>query len=180
MAMSMLTNTIEHDPRRTGIGREEVYTAIHSFVEKFTFAMGPLIIGFAMQIGGSTRTCRTKHCKRPKSARPCFWGCPDRDGPARNVHTDPLSSHQRATRQNGARTVMNNNLQPHAGNEGGNVLACMEQPGNEGILPLKKTGCPRPQGIFAFAVGITLHRINNPFRLGAASPSISLNTRPSG
>ena len=52
MAMSMLTDTIEYDARRTGIRREGVYTAVYSFVEKFTFAMGPLIIGFAMQIAG--------------------------------------------------------------------------------------------------------------------------------
>ena len=52
MAMSMLTDTIEYDARRTGIRREGVYTAVYSFVEKFTFAMGPLIIGFAMQFAG--------------------------------------------------------------------------------------------------------------------------------
>ena len=52
MAMSMLTDTIEFDARRTGVRREGVYTAVYSFVEKFTFAMGPLIVGWAIKVAG--------------------------------------------------------------------------------------------------------------------------------
>ena len=74
MAMSMLTNTIEHDPRRTGIGREEVYTAIHSFVEKFTFAMGPLIIGFAMQFAGFDRDLPDEALQSPEVGKALLLG----------------------------------------------------------------------------------------------------------
>ena len=74
MAMSMLTNTIEHDPRRTGIGREEVYTAIHSFVEKFTLAMGPLIIGFAMQFAGFDRDLPDEALQTPEVGKALLLG----------------------------------------------------------------------------------------------------------
>lgn len=55
MAMSMLTDCIEYDARKTGVRREGVYTALYSFVEKFTFALAPLIIGFALSLAGYTR-----------------------------------------------------------------------------------------------------------------------------
>ena len=50
LAMSMLTDIINYDSRRTGVRREGAYTALYSFVEKFTAALGPLIIGFALQL----------------------------------------------------------------------------------------------------------------------------------
>ena len=50
MAMSMLTDIINLDARRTGVRREGAYTALYSFVEKFTAALGPLIIGFALSL----------------------------------------------------------------------------------------------------------------------------------
>ncbi len=50
LAMSMLTDIIEYDSRRTGVRREGAYTALYSFVEKFTAALGPLLVGFALQL----------------------------------------------------------------------------------------------------------------------------------
>lgn len=52
MAMSMLTDIINHSATFTGVRREGVYTAFYSFVEKATFAFGPLIVGLAMSIAG--------------------------------------------------------------------------------------------------------------------------------
>ncbi len=52
LAMSMLTDAIEFDARVTGVRREGAYTSIYSFIEKFTSAFGPLIIGVAMSIAG--------------------------------------------------------------------------------------------------------------------------------
>ncbi len=52
MAMSMLTDIINLDARRTGVRREGTYTAMYSFVEKVTAAIGPLIIGFALSLAG--------------------------------------------------------------------------------------------------------------------------------
>jgi GPH family glycoside/pentoside/hexuronide:cation symporter len=50
LAMSMLTDIINYDSRTTGVRREGAYTALYSFVEKLTAALGPLIIGFALQL----------------------------------------------------------------------------------------------------------------------------------
>ncbi|WP_394729224.1 MFS transporter [Altererythrobacter sp. GH1-8] len=52
LAMSMLTDIIEWDSRRTGVRREGAYTALYSFVEKLTGALGPFIVGIALSIGG--------------------------------------------------------------------------------------------------------------------------------
>jgi glycoside/pentoside/hexuronide:cation symporter, GPH family len=50
MAMSMLTDIINYDAKVTGIRREGAYTALYSFVEKVTAAIGPMIIGFALSL----------------------------------------------------------------------------------------------------------------------------------
>mgnify|MGYP003682030273 CR=1 FL=1 len=52
MAMSMLTDIINADANRTGVRREGAFTALYSFVEKLTGAIGPLIVGFALSIAG--------------------------------------------------------------------------------------------------------------------------------
>ncbi|MEO0996990.1 MAG: MFS transporter [Pseudomonadota bacterium] len=52
MAMSMLTDIINYDAKLTGVRREGVYTSFYSFVEKFTFAFGPLVIGVALSLAG--------------------------------------------------------------------------------------------------------------------------------
>ncbi|MEM8917417.1 MAG: MFS transporter [Pseudomonadota bacterium] len=52
MAMSMLTDIINADANRTGVRREGAFTALYSFVEKLTGAVGPLIVGFALSIAG--------------------------------------------------------------------------------------------------------------------------------
>jgi GPH family glycoside/pentoside/hexuronide:cation symporter len=52
MAMSMLTDIINADAERTGVRREGAFTALYSFVEKLTGAIGPLIVGFALSIAG--------------------------------------------------------------------------------------------------------------------------------
>lgn len=52
MAMSMLTDIINADAIRTGVRREGAFTALYSFVEKLTGALGPLIVGFALSFAG--------------------------------------------------------------------------------------------------------------------------------
>lgn len=52
MAMSMLTDIINADANRTGVRREGAFTALYSFVEKLTGAIGPLIVGFSLSIAG--------------------------------------------------------------------------------------------------------------------------------
>jgi GPH family glycoside/pentoside/hexuronide:cation symporter len=48
-AMSMMTDAMELDYHRTGLRREGLYSAIYSFVEKLAGALGPVILGFALQ-----------------------------------------------------------------------------------------------------------------------------------
>lgn len=52
MAMSMLTDIINYDSKQTQIRREGVFVSFYSFVEKFTFSLGPLILGVALQWAG--------------------------------------------------------------------------------------------------------------------------------
>jgi len=52
MAMSMLTDIINEDANRTGVRREGAFTALYSFVEKLTGAIGPLIVGVALTYAG--------------------------------------------------------------------------------------------------------------------------------
>lgn len=52
IAMSMLTDIINHDGRVTGVRKEGAYTAFYSFVEKLTAAIGPLVIGTALSLAG--------------------------------------------------------------------------------------------------------------------------------
>ncbi|MEL7188930.1 MAG: MFS transporter [Pseudomonadota bacterium] len=52
MAMSMLTDIINEDANRTGVRREGAFTALYSFVEKLTGAIGPLIVGIALSFVG--------------------------------------------------------------------------------------------------------------------------------
>ena len=56
MAMSMLTDIINYDSRLHDVRREGIFTAFYSFVEKFTFAFGPLIVGVALSIAGFDKT----------------------------------------------------------------------------------------------------------------------------
>jgi len=65
LAMSMLTDTIEYDARVTGVRREGAYTAVYSFVEKFTAAFGPLVVGIAMSVAGFDKTLPADDLQSP-------------------------------------------------------------------------------------------------------------------
>ena len=52
LAMSMLTDTIEYDARRTGLRREGVYASMYSFVEKMSAALGPFLVGWILAFTG--------------------------------------------------------------------------------------------------------------------------------
>lgn len=52
IAMSMLTDIINHDANTSDVKREGAFVALYSFVEKLTAAIGPLIIGVALSIAG--------------------------------------------------------------------------------------------------------------------------------
>ncbi|MFK7830467.1 MAG: MFS transporter [Congregibacter sp.] len=66
LAMSMLTDTIEYDARRSGIRREGIYTAMYSFVEKFAGAFGPLIVGILLAQAGFDKTLGPKEAQSPE------------------------------------------------------------------------------------------------------------------
>jgi GPH family glycoside/pentoside/hexuronide:cation symporter len=51
-ALSMLADTIEIDFYRTGMRREGLYTSLYSFVEKFSGALGPALVGGALSLAG--------------------------------------------------------------------------------------------------------------------------------
>lgn len=66
MAMSMLTDIINYSARQSDVRREGVYTAFYSFVEKFTFAFGPLIVGIAMSIAGFDESLSDEALRTPE------------------------------------------------------------------------------------------------------------------
>ena len=52
MGQSLLPDTIDFDYRRSGLRREGVFSAIYSFVEKASFAAGPLVVGILLSAFG--------------------------------------------------------------------------------------------------------------------------------
>jgi GPH family glycoside/pentoside/hexuronide:cation symporter len=66
MAMSMLTDIINYSGRRSEVRREGVYTAFYSFVEKATFAFGPLIVGVAMSAAGFDESLPDEALRTPE------------------------------------------------------------------------------------------------------------------
>lgn len=65
MAMSMLTDIINHAAQTTGVRREGIFTAFYSFVEKFTFAFGPLIVGVALSLAGFDENIPVEEMRTP-------------------------------------------------------------------------------------------------------------------
>lgn len=51
-AMSMLTDCMEMDAIESGVQRQGVFTAIYSFVEKISGALGPAVVGIALGMVG--------------------------------------------------------------------------------------------------------------------------------
>lgn len=68
MAMSMLTDIINYDAKKTGVRREGVYTSFYSFAEKFTFSLGPLVVGVALQFAGYSEDL-SKEAKQSEDIR---------------------------------------------------------------------------------------------------------------
>lgn len=66
MAMSMLTDIINYDSKQTQIRREGVFVSFYSFVEKFTFSLGPLILGVALQWAGYQESLSLEAKKSPE------------------------------------------------------------------------------------------------------------------
>ncbi len=56
LAMSMLTDTIDYDARRTGLRREGVYASMYSFVEKIAAALGPFLVGWILAFTGYNKS----------------------------------------------------------------------------------------------------------------------------
>lgn len=52
MSQSLLPDTMAVDFERTGLRREGVFAGAYSFVEKASFALGPMVVGFVFQIMG--------------------------------------------------------------------------------------------------------------------------------
>lgn len=74
MAMSMLTDIINHDAKKTGVRREGVYTAFYSFTEKFTFAFGPLIVGLALGLAGFDQNLPPEEMQTPEIRQALLLG----------------------------------------------------------------------------------------------------------
>ncbi len=74
MAMSMLTDIINYDSRMHGIRREGIFTAFYSFVEKFTFAFGPLVVGVALTVAGFDRSLPADALQSPKVRQAILLG----------------------------------------------------------------------------------------------------------
>jgi GPH family glycoside/pentoside/hexuronide:cation symporter len=51
-SQSMITDVIDYDRRISGLHREGVFSASFSFIEKTTYALGPLIVGSLLTIFG--------------------------------------------------------------------------------------------------------------------------------
>lgn len=74
MAMSMLTDIISFDAVRSGVRREGVYTAFYSFTEKFTFAVGPLIVGIALSAAGFDKNLPPEAMRTPEIKQALLLG----------------------------------------------------------------------------------------------------------
>lgn len=74
MAMSMLTDIINYDSKKHGIRREGIFTAFYSFVEKFTFAFGPLVVGIALSVAGFDKTLPADAMQSPQVRRAILLG----------------------------------------------------------------------------------------------------------
>lgn len=66
MAMSMLTDIVNYDSQIHGVRREGIFTAFYSFVEKFTFAFGPLVVGIALSVAGFDKTLPADALQSPE------------------------------------------------------------------------------------------------------------------
>ncbi|MFK8053866.1 MAG: MFS transporter, partial [Woeseiaceae bacterium] len=65
MAMSMLTDIVNYDAKITDVRREGVFTSFYSFVEKFMFAFGPLVIGIALSVAGFDKALPAAELQTP-------------------------------------------------------------------------------------------------------------------
>ena len=65
MAMSMLTDIVNFDAQSSGVRREGIFTAFYSFTEKFTFALGPLVVGVAMSLVGFDQNLEPEQLQSP-------------------------------------------------------------------------------------------------------------------
>ena len=74
MAMSMLTDIINYDSRLHDIRREGIFTAFYSFVEKFTFSFGPLVVGVALTVAGFDKTLPADAMQSPKVRQAILLG----------------------------------------------------------------------------------------------------------
>lgn len=66
MAMSMLTDIANYDAKITGVRREGVFTSFYTFVEKFTFAFGPLVVGIALSVAGFNEALPLEDMQTPQ------------------------------------------------------------------------------------------------------------------
>lgn len=74
MAMSMLTDIISLDAKQSGVRREGVFTAFYSFVEKFTFAFGPLLVGIALSAAGFDKSLPPETMRTPEIRQALLLG----------------------------------------------------------------------------------------------------------
>lgn len=66
-SQSMIVDTIDYDRRISGINREGVFSAVFSFIEKSTYAAGPLLVGLLLSYFGFDQTL-PRGAPQPESA----------------------------------------------------------------------------------------------------------------
>ena len=74
MAMSMLTDIINYDAKITGVRREGIFTSFYTFVEKFTFAFGPLLVGIALSVAGFNEALPLEEMQTPQIRHALLMG----------------------------------------------------------------------------------------------------------
>lgn len=66
-SQSMIVDTIDYDRRISGINREGLFSAVFSFIEKSTYAAGPLLVGLLLSFFGFDQTL-PRGAPQPESA----------------------------------------------------------------------------------------------------------------
>jgi GPH family glycoside/pentoside/hexuronide:cation symporter len=74
MGQSILPDTIDYDARHTGLRREGVYAGAYSLVEKTSMAVGPLAIGWILQLFHFTPTAGPEVLQSAEALRGVYIG----------------------------------------------------------------------------------------------------------
>ncbi len=68
MGLAMLSDTMAYDREKTGKRREGLFSSIYAIVEKSAFALGALVVGWAMSLAGYVPTLGGALVAQPRNA----------------------------------------------------------------------------------------------------------------